>query len=138
MFAAPLRSICRRSEVVMRSVRALLALLLVVTFAPVAVRTQAPDRSQPPQPGPPPVLKVPAIQKRTLTNGMPVWIVEHHQVPIVQVNLVVLSGTGDDPPGKFGIASLTASMLTEGAGTRSALQIADAIDFLGADLSTSS
>jgi predicted Zn-dependent peptidase len=122
----------------MRNVRALLALVLAIAFAPVAVRTQAPDRSQPPQPGPPPPLKLPAIQKRTLTNGIPVWIVEHHQVPIVQVNLVVLSGTGDDPPGKFGIASLTASMLTEGAGSRSALQIADAIDFLGAELATSS
>src|SRR5207253_1234387 len=58
------------------------------------------------------------------------------EVPIAQVNLVVLSGTGDDPAGKFGIASLTAALLTEGAGSRSALQIADAVDFLGADLVT--
>jgi zinc protease len=54
------------------------------------------------------------------------------------VNLVVLSGTGDDPAGKFGVASLTASLLTEGAGSRSSLQIADAVDFLGADLVTNS
>src|SRR5262249_28976447 len=71
-------------------------------------------------------------------NGLPVWVVEHHEVPIVQINLVVLSGTGDDPQGKYGIASLTASMLTEGAGKRSALEIADAIDYLGADLETNS
>jgi zinc protease len=50
------------------------------------------------------------------------------------VNLVVLSGSGSDPAGKFGDASLTAAMLEDGAGQRSALQIADAIDFLGADL----
>jgi zinc protease len=121
----------------MRFLRALL-ILVVVTFAPVAVYTQAPDRSHPPQPGPAPALRLPAIQKRTLANGLPVWVVEHHEVPIVQINLVVLSGTGDDPQGKYGIASLTASMLTEGAGKRSALEIADAIDYLGADLDTNS
>ena len=102
------------------------------------VHAQAPDRSRPPQSGPPPALKLPAIQKRTLTNGLQVWIVERHEVPVVHVNLVVTSGSGDDPAGKFGIASLTASMLTEGAGSRSALQIADAVDFLGADLVTNS
>ena len=116
--------------------RFLIALLAAVTAA-VAVGAQAPDRSKPPVSGPPPALKLPAIQKRMLSNGLPVWIVERHGVPIVQVNLVVLSGTADDPAGKFGIASLTAAMLTEGAGGRSSLQIADAIDFLGADLGSS-
>ena len=61
-----------------------------------------------------------------------------HEVPVAQVNLVVLSGTANDPPGKYGVASLTAAMLEEGAGSRSALEIADAIDFLGADLGAAS
>src|SRR6266446_253600 len=114
-----------------------LVALLACTVAVTAL-VQAPDRSKPPQSGPPPALKLPAIQKRMLSNGLPIWIVERHEVPIVQVNLVVLSGTGDDPAGKFGIASLTAALLTEGAGSRSSLQIADAVDFLGADLVTNS
>ena len=59
-------------------------------------------------------------------------------MPVAQVNLVVLSGTADDPPGKYGVASLTAAMLEEGAGSRSALEIADAVDFLGADLGAAS
>ena len=66
------------------------------------------------------------------------WIVELHKVPVAQINLVILSGTAQDPPGKFGIASLTSAMLTEGAGSRSALEIADAVDYLGADLSAGS
>jgi zinc protease len=114
----------------------LLALLAGPLAVSALVQAQAPDRSKPPQSGPPPALRLPAIQKRMLSNGLPIWIVERHEVPIVQVNLVVLSGTGDDPAGKFGIASLTAALLTEGAGSRSALQIADAVDFLGADLVT--
>ena len=76
--------------------------------------------------------------KRQLANGLPVWIVELHEVPVVQVNLVVRTGTANDPPGKYGAASLTAAMLTEGAGSRAALELADAIDFLGADLNASS
>ena len=56
--------------------------------------------------------------------------------PVAQVNLVVLRGSADDPAGKFGIATLTAAMLQEGAGSRTSLELADAIDFLGADLTT--
>src|SRR5256886_11192428 len=97
-----------------KSLVALLACTIAVT---ALIAAQAPDRSKPPQSGPPPVLKLPAIQKRMLSNGLPIWIVERHEVPIAQVNLVVLSGTGDDPAGKFGIASLTAALLTEGAGS---------------------
>src|SRR6185295_2779690 len=91
-----------------------------------------------PQAGPPAPLRLPAIQKQRLSNGLPVWIVEMHEVPVAQVNLVVFSGTANDPPGKFGVASLTAAMLEEGAGSRSALEIADAIDYLGADLGATS
>ena len=97
---------------------------------------QAPDRTRPPQAGPPPVVHLPTIQKRQLSNGLPVWLVELHEVPVAQVNLVVLRGSADDPAGKFGIATLTAAMLQEGAGARTSLELADAIDFLGADLTT--
>ena len=71
-----------------------------------------------------------------LGNGLAVWVVEAHEVPLVQVNLVVKTGSGDDPADKFGLASLTAAMLDEGAGSRSALELADEIEFLGANLAT--
>ena len=99
---------------------------------------QRPDRSKPPALGPAPTLRLPAIQKRMLSNGLPVWVVEAHKVPLVQANLVVMAGSGDDPAGKFGLANLTAAMLDEGAGSRSSLEIADALDYLGASLDTSS
>ena len=113
---------------------AVLALFVTATLS----GQQAPDRTRPPQPGPPPALNLPPIQKQNLANGLPVWIVELHKVPVAQVNLLVFSGTAADPSGKFGIASLMTAMLTEGAGSRSALEIADAIDVLGADLGTGS
>ena len=46
----------------------------------------------------------------------------------------MFSGTANDPPAKYGVASLAAVMLEQGAGSRSALEVADAIDYLGADL----
>jgi len=113
-----------------------LAIALAISVSIAA--QQAPDRSHPPQPGPAPTLHLPAIQKQTLSNGLPVWIVEMHKVPVAQINFVVLSGTTDDPAGKYGAASMTAAMLEEGAGSRTSLEIADAVDFLGADLTTGS
>src|SRR6202011_1194685 len=114
--------------------KTVLVALSSVVIAVTLAAQQAPDRAHPPQPGPPAPLRLPAIQKQKLSNGLPVWIVELHDVPVAQVNLVAFSGTANDPPGKYGLASLTAAMLEEGAGMRSALEIADAIDGLGADL----
>jgi predicted Zn-dependent peptidase len=111
----------------------LFTLLLVAT--PTAAQV---DRSVPPKPGPAPTVTLPEIQKRTLSNGLPVWIVEQHEVPVAQVDLIVKSGTASDPADKYGLASFTAAMLDEGAGSRDSLQIADAIDYLGAQLSTGS
>jgi predicted Zn-dependent peptidase len=99
---------------------------------------QAPDRSKAPAPGPPPEMVLPAVQKRALSSGLPVWIVEQHEVPLVQVDLVSRAGADTDPPGRYGLASMMASMLLEGAGTRDSLALADAIDYLGAELTASS
>ena len=110
------------------------ALSFVVAVSVTVAAQQAPDRSHPPAPGPTPALHVPAIQKLKLSNNLPVWVVELHKVPVAQVNLVVRSGTANDPPGRFGVASMTAAMLEEGADSKTSLEIADAVDFLGADL----
>ena len=106
--------------------------------AQARVEGQKPDRTKPPAIGRAPSLKLPAIQKQKLPNGLAVWIVEHHEVPLAQINLIVRSGSAADPIGKFGIGSLAAAMLDEGAGSRSALDLADALEFLAANLSTTS
>jgi predicted Zn-dependent peptidase len=116
-----------------------LLFVLVLGFSTAALLAQGPpDRSKPPALGAPPQLNLAPIQKRMLSNGLPVWLIEAHEVPLVQINLVIKAGAGDDPAGKYGVASLTAAMLDEGAGKRTALQIADEVEFLGATLTTSS
>ena len=111
--------------------------LVLIGSATTFTQTKA-DRSHAPALGPVPQLKIPPIEKRTLGNGLPVWIVEQPEVPLAQVNLVIHAGSGDDPAAAFGLASFTAAMLDEGAGARSALQIADEVEFLGASLGTTS
>lgn len=118
-----------------------LAAMIVFFFTPLMMSAQtqpAPDRSQPPKTGPAPALKLPSIQRQKLSNGLSVWLIELHDVPIVQANLIIGSGGADDPAERPGTASLTAAMLDEGAGTRGALELADAIEFLGAEINTSS
>ena len=98
------------------------ATLAVVAFSGV-LAAQKPDRTTPPKTGPRPALKLPPIAKQTLSNGLAVWLIEQHEVPLAQLNLIVKSGSAADPAGKYGIASMTAAMLDEGAGGRSALEL---------------
>ncbi len=114
--------------------------------APAAVEHQAvpeqarpaavpgPDRSRPPPLGPAPELQLPEQKHFTLRNGLKVRLVEYHRLPIVAMNLVVDAGGARDPGAHPGLASLTASMMTEGTKTRSATRISDEVGFLGASL----
>lgn len=114
-----------------------LGFLATVISAAPPLAAQVPDRSRPPELGPPPALTLPAISRHALSNGLQVLLLEKHQVPLVQINLVVKAGSAMDPDGKPGLASMTAAMLDEGAGKRSALELADAVDLLGAEVSVS-
>jgi predicted Zn-dependent peptidase len=102
---------------------------------PQAVAVAPGDRAHVPEPGPPPALKVPPQRHFQLANGLKVRLVEYHRLPIVALHLVVDGGAVHDPPGKAGLASFTAAMLTEGTTTRSATRISDDLGFLGATLS---
>ncbi|HKF44220.1 MAG TPA: pitrilysin family protein [Thermoanaerobaculia bacterium] len=117
--------------------RELVAAVLVSAASAAALLAQAPDRSRAPAPGPPPALKLPAIQKFELSNRVPVLFIETHKVPLVEVAVVLRSGAAADPKGKPGLANLTAVMLDRGAGSRSALELSDEIDHLGAEIGAS-
>ena len=110
------------------------------TTAPAAAQTatttkQKPvDRSLLPKEKPDPKLMLPGIQRRKLSNGMEVLIVEHHELPVVSMNLVMKSGGASDPTDKAGLASLTADMMDEGTASRSSLEISDQLSRIGASL----
>jgi zinc protease len=91
---------------------------------------------RPPRPLEPHPVKFPPYEIRKLPNGLQVVIVSHHEQPAVSVRMIVRAGAAQDPKGKMGLAMLTATLLDQGAGARTAEQIADTIDFVGGLLST--
>ena len=97
--------------------------------------SQDPDRSTPPAAGPVRPLRMPILNRAVLDNGIPVICVEKRGVPLVEIRLVLRAGIANDPKDMPGLASMTFSMIAEGAGSRGALELADAIDYLGARIS---
>jgi zinc protease len=80
----------------------------------------------------------PKSESKTLANGLRVFVVSDSSEPAVAVQMVILSaGSIKDPSKAPGVAQMTANMLTQGTKTRSARDIAEAIDFVGGSLSAS-
>jgi len=113
------------------------AILQIYPRGKLAADPNRPDMTVEPQGLPEPAFTPPTVQKATLTNGLEIRLVEDHRFPLVQCNLLFKSGWAADPVGKPGIASLTATMLTEGTKSRNSLRISDDIQGLGANLGTS-
>lgn len=92
------------------------------------------DRAVPPTVGPPPTVAPPEVERRRLANGLDVLVVRRPGLPIVDLRLVVRAGAAADIPERAGRASLVAEMLDEGTERYSALELAEALDRLGAEL----
>jgi zinc protease len=92
--------------------------------------------SSAPRPLPAHEVKFPPYELRSLPNGLQVVVVMHHEQPAVSLRLIVGAGSVQDPAGKPGVAALLTSVLDQGTTTKSAQQVADAIDFVGGKLDT--
>jgi zinc protease len=87
--------------------------------------------AQEPKPGPPREAAIPTVKESKLRNGLTVAVIEKRNVPLVTIQLLVKAGSELENMQKAGLADITASMLTKGAGKRTAAQIAEEIEFLG-------
>jgi len=96
------------------------------------------DRSKVPEPGTPPELRLPKLQRATLSNGLKVILAERHEIPLVNFWLESDAGFAADQFAAPGTAALTSSLLDGGTSTRTALQISDQLAMLGAELQASS
>jgi len=92
------------------------------------------DRSQSPALGPPPELKLPKLQRATLSNGLKVILAERHGVPLVNCWMAADAGYAADQFATPGTAKLTGTLLIDGTSTRTALEISDQTALLGAQL----
>jgi zinc protease len=91
-----------------------------------------------PKPKPDPRFKLPQVQRRKLSNGLEVLIVEQHELPVVNMNLVLRTGGAADPQDRAGLASLTAALIDEGTKSRSSQEISNQLAAIGARLNTGS
>jgi len=74
--------------------------------------------------------KLPAYEKFTLANGLTVYLMEQHEVPLITVTLVFPGGAVKD--GKnHGLANLTADALLLGTKTFKKAELEEKLDFLG-------
>lgn len=89
-----------------------------------------------PQAGESKPVTIPKIVEKTLPNGLKVAVVQKSNVPLVTARLVILKGASAESPAKAGLADVTAAMLTKGTKTRSATEIAEAIEFLGGSINS--
>ena len=76
--------------------------------------------------------------RHELPGGVPVYVVEDHTLPLVDISVQVRAGSFLEPDDKVGLAPLTGALMRSGgAGDRSAEQLDEHADFLAADISTS-
>ncbi len=94
------------------------------------------DRSQKPEPGPAPEIQLGDYESFTLDNGLQVFVVENNKLPRVAFSLLIdidPQTEGD----KAGYIDLAGQLLKRGTETKSKEELDEAIDFMGASLSTS-
>jgi len=113
-------------------------ILEVTPFPEYKADANGADRSKMPTPGAPPELKLPKLQRSTLSNGLKVILAERHEVPLVNFTLAIDAGYAADQLASPGTSSLTMSQLTGGTKTLNALQISDRQALLGAQISAGS
>jgi zinc protease len=95
-------------------------------------------KEPPPASGPRREVRFPSIARAQTESALELNTVQLRELPVVQIRLVVRSGSASDPENTPGLAQLTAAMLKEGTYKRTSAHLAEAVDFLGASLDVSS
>ena len=84
-----------------------------------------------------PTFSLPPIRRARLSNGMQLLLVEKHELPIINLNVVFPVGRANDGAQTPGLAEMTAAVWDEGTAARSAEDIASQLGGMGASISVS-
>jgi len=110
--------------------------LEVLPFPELKTAGKDVDRSKLPEIGKAQPLRLPAFERMTLSNGLRVVLAERHELPSVQMSIIVNAGYSSDYLAQPGTASMTSSLLLDGTDKYNALQLSDELDRLGLDATT--
>ncbi|MGQ2990691.1 MAG: M16 family metallopeptidase [Brevundimonas sp.] len=92
------------------------------------------QRQAAPMPGPAREMRAPVFAERTLSNGLRVIVAKSTDLPIMNAQLVIGGGPSADPADRPGLATMAGDLAIQGAGGRTAPQIAEALERLGANI----
>ncbi len=92
-------------------------------------------RKEVPKAGPPVTVHLPVPETFTLANGLKVYLVPEHSLPILSASFVTRAGSENNVSGKEGLASLTAQTMGEATTSRDLKMLADAQERIGINLS---
>jgi predicted Zn-dependent peptidase len=107
-------------------------IILTTALAANAVASNPRDMKFPPL-----KFEPPEPERFVLDNGLIVYFLADHQLPIITAQAMFKGGTSSDPADKIGLVEMTAVLLrTGGAGNRTAEQIDEDLDFVGASISS--
>jgi zinc protease len=106
----------------------------VQPFPDYKATSTALDRSHAPALGAPPEVKLPKLERATLSNGLKVILAERPGLPLVNFWMTTDAGYAADHSAAPGTAKLVSTLLLDGTRTRNALQINDQAALLGANL----
>ena len=80
--------------------------------------------------------KLPETQRVVLENGIVLYILENHELPLINISALVKTGTMYDPEGKAGVAELTAYVMrTGGTAKLNSTEIDNQLDTIAATAS---
>ncbi len=117
---------------------AVIAAALAIGLPGTAIAQSQWPTSRPPAPLTARPVSFPPYQLKTLSNGLQVLVVLHHEQPSVSFRLLVRAGAVQEPASKPGVASFVASLLNQGTTTKSSGQIATIVDSAGGLIGTGS
>lgn len=112
--------------------------MVVNPFAKLSPGQTTVDRKILPPLGAAPEVSFPTVQRAQLKNGLKVLLLERHSTPIVNVALALDAGAASESRAQAGLSGLALDLMDEGTKTRTAFQLSDELDSLGARLNTGS
>jgi zinc protease len=96
------------------------------------------DRARQPVPGPNPLVDLPRIWDGQLANGVRLLAVPNTETPTITIQARFAMGQRDEPPGKAGLASMTATLMREATLQRSSAEFSEALERIGASVGVTS
>jgi zinc protease len=130
------------SKIIKTSIRAITFLFILFLFMGEVIAANAPADSPLPSPDkikyPPLQFNLPKTERILLENGIVLYVMEDHELPLISVNALIKTGSMYDPEGKEGVGELTAYVMrTGGTAKLSSKEIDERFDFLAASPSIS-